>query len=106
MTTKRHKETDTIAKAVQSRPAVLVEFPGEGEVIARPSYSFQISTTPGAEGVEVSIDRGAWMPCREALGLWWYDWSGFDAGDHELAARIRVGEGISAHSTPRRFSVQ
>jgi|SRR5579859_6179253 len=106
MATKRYKNTDTIEKAVQSRPAVQVEFPGEGDVIARPFYSFQISTTPGVEGVEVSIDKGAWMPCREALGLWWYDWSDFGAGDHELAARIRVGKGLSANSAPRRFSVE
>ena len=91
--------------SVQSRPAVRVEFPGEGEAIARPSYTFQIAATPGVNGVEVSIDHGDWMPCREALGLWWYDWSGFGMGEHELTARSRMGNGLSTSSAPRLFLV-
>ncbi len=93
-------------RTVQSRPAVQVQFPGEGEVISGLSYTFHISAAPGTEGVEVSIDNGDWMPCREALGLWWYDWSGFDKGEHELAARTQMGDGISANAAPRRFAVE
>jgi hypothetical protein len=92
-------------RAFQSRPAVQVEFPREGDVIAQPSYTFQIKATPESDGMEVSIDKGAWMRCRESLGLWWYDWSGFDAGEHELEARTRMSEGLSTISAPRRFSV-
>jgi hypothetical protein len=94
------------SKVAPSRPALHIEFPREGEVIARPSYTFKIEATSKAEGMEVSIDKGAWMACREALGMWWYDWSGFEAGDHELEARNRMGEGISTISAPRRFSVE
>jgi hypothetical protein len=100
---KRNK--DLVAKAVQSRPAVRVEWPGEDEAIARPSYTVHIAAMPGADGVEISIDSGDWMACREALGLWWYDWSGFEKGDYELSARTRMGDGISIISAPRRFSV-
>ena len=96
---------DGAARALQSRPAVRVECPGEGDVIARPSYTFHIAAMPGAGGVEVSIDQGNWMPCREALGIWWYDWSGFDKGEHQLVARIRKGSGIKTSSELRRFSV-
>ena len=92
------------AMAVQSRPAVRVECPSEGDVIARPSYTLRIAATPGAAGVEVAIDRGDWMPCREALGLWWYDWNGFENGAHEVVARTRMGDGLSINSAPRRFS--
>jgi len=91
--------------AVRSRPAVRVECPREGEVIARPVYAFHIAAAPGVLGVEVSIDQGAWSACREALGLWWYDWSGFDEGGHEIAARALISDGISASSSPRRFTV-
>ena len=92
------------ASAVQSRPAVRVEYPGEGEVIARKSYTFHIAASPGTVGVEISIDGGGWISCREALGLWWYDWSAFGKGDHELTARAHGGDGTSADSAPRRFS--
>jgi hypothetical protein len=85
---------------------VRVEYPSEGAVIARPSYAFHIAATPGAAGVEVSIDEGDWMPCREAVGLWWYDWSGFENGEHELTARAHMGGGISTRSAPRRFLVE
>ena len=91
--------------AAPSRPAVRVHCPSEGEVVAQPAYAFHIAATPGAEGVEVSIDQGAWMSCREALGLWWYDWSGFDKGEHELVARARISDGISTSSSPRLFTV-
>jgi hypothetical protein len=92
------------ARTVRSRPAVRVEFPGEDEAIARKPYTFHIAASPGTVGVEVSIDRGVWVSCREALGLWWCDWTGFEKGDHELIARARMVDGITADSAPRRFS--
>ena len=91
-------------RTVRSRHAVRVECPGEGDVIARPAYTFKISAAPGVDGVEVSVDQGDWMPCREAVGFWWYDWSGFDAGEHKLAVRSRKGY-LSTSSAPRLFTV-
>ena len=93
------------AEGVQSRPAVRVEYPGEGEVIAHKSYTFHIAASPGAVGVEIAIDQGDWISCREASGLWWYDWSAFEKGDYEVVARVRMCDGITADSAPRRFSV-
>lgn len=88
-----------------SRPAVRVHCPSEGEVVALPAYAFHIVAATGVESVEVSIDQGEWLPCREALGLWWFDWSGYEKGQHELVARARITGGISAGSSPRLFSV-
>jgi hypothetical protein len=93
------------AAGARSRLSVRVEYPGEGETIARKPYTFHIAASPGTVGVEVSVDRGDWMPCREALGLWWRDWIAAGQGDHEIVARARGG-GISADSAPRRFSVE
>jgi hypothetical protein len=93
------------AQVEQSRPAVRVECPREGETIARPAFTFHIAAMSGAQGVDVSIDEGEWRPCREALGLWWYDWSGYDAGVHTLLARTRMGDGVASVSAPRRFTV-
>jgi hypothetical protein len=92
-------------KLLPSRPAVRVECPREGDVIAQPCYSFHIAAAPGAEGVEVSIDQGEWMSCRESLGIWWYDWSAYGKGEHELVARARISDGIAASSSPRLFTV-
>lgn len=91
----------------QSRPAVRVEYPCQGETIAPPSYTLRISTASRpVDAVEVSIDHGAWLACREGLGLWWYDWSGFPEGEHELTARVRTADGIYAASAPCRFTAR
>lgn len=90
------------ARAVQSRPAVAIDCPCEGETVARPFYTIKIAAD-STTGVEVSIDQGDWMPCREALGLWWFDMSGFDAGEHEVIARTDLGNGLMVSSAPRHF---
>ncbi|MCR4294524.1 MAG: hypothetical protein NUW21_03245 [Elusimicrobia bacterium] len=96
----RHDEM----RAVPSRPGVGVQCPAEGEEIAGATYSFNIKAAPGTLGVDISIDQGEWLPCREALGLWWYDWTGFAKGGHRIEARAFIGEGIMAGSPPRHFS--
>lgn len=92
-------------KTARSGPAVRVEYPREGETLGRPYYTIRIGTIPEAGNVEVSIDQEDWKPCREALGLWWYDWADYDKGEHVLVARTRIGDGLSATSDPCRFSV-
>ena len=93
------------AHVAQSRSAVRVECPSEGEAVARPDFTVHIVAMSGAQGVDVSIDQGEWMPCRESLGLWWYDWSGYVKGAHVLLARTRMADGVITNSAPRRFSV-
>jgi hypothetical protein len=92
-------------QSAQSGPGVRVEYPKEGELLTRPCYTFRIATISGANKVEVSIDQTGWQPCRESLGLWWYDWAGYSEGDHTLVARTRIGNDISASSLPCRFKV-
>lgn len=104
---KRNKTAKEKVKTptVRSGPAVRVEYPQEGELLGRPYYTFRIGTIPEANNVEVSIDQGDWKPCRESLGLWWYDWTDYAEGEHILIARTRIGHDISAISAPRRFKV-
>lgn len=90
---------------IDVRPSVRVKCPVEGEVVAMPSYSFHLTAESGSVGVEVSIDQGPWLACRESLGLWWYDWNGFDKGEHEIVARARIPGGFGASSSPRIFTV-
>ncbi|OGS40736.1 MAG: hypothetical protein A2506_07685 [Elusimicrobia bacterium RIFOXYD12_FULL_66_9] len=92
-------------RMVERRPTVQVVCPSEDAVIAQPCFTFQMAATPGVDGVQVSIDRSEWVACRESLGLWWYDWSGFEKGEHQLLARTHMGNGIAVDSAARRFSV-
>jgi hypothetical protein len=92
-------------RPVRSGPAVRVEYPREGEMLAQPHYTFHIGAIPEANVVELSIDQGDWAPCRESLGLWWYDWTDAPKGEHVVVARSRVSDDLWIVSEPRRFSV-
>ncbi|MBK8576141.1 MAG: hypothetical protein IPN90_10880 [Elusimicrobia bacterium] len=79
-----------------------VDFPQVGEILTSGQYSIRVSTS-ATEGVEISIDGKEWEPCRESVGFWWFDWSGFGAGVHTVVARILVGKRFMK-SKPRSFT--
>ncbi len=79
-----------------------VDYPQVGEILTSPQYAIRISTS-ATEGVDISIDGKEWQPCRESVGFWWYDWSGFGAGVHTVVARIAAGK-RSLKSKPRSFT--
>lgn len=79
-----------------------VDYPQVGEILTSPQYSIRISTS-ATEGVDISIDGKEWQPCRESVGFWWHDWSGFGAGVHTVVARIAVGKRY-LKSKPRSFT--
>lgn len=87
-------------------PEVSVSYPSERETIAHPSYTFQVAAVGQAAAVELSIDREDWRPCRDAVGLWWFDWSGYGSGEHEAVARLRRPDGTTRLSEPRVFEVK
>jgi hypothetical protein len=68
-------------------------------------YTLRLSAPEGAAGVEVSIDDQAWLPCRRAVGHWWYDWTGYGPGAHRVAARADLPNGLRALSKSREFAV-
>jgi hypothetical protein len=85
--------------------AVAVDFPRDGERVVSREYAFRVSAE--AQGhVEVSIDDGAWRPCRQAAGHWWCDWSGYGAGAHTVFARVTVHKRRRILSERRDFSVE
>lgn len=92
-------------ETIKSGPALRIEHPRAGEVISPAFYTFQIAAVAGANGVEISIDHADWKPCRESLGLWWFDWTDYANGSHVVTARTMIGDDISALSAPRRFIV-
>lgn len=90
-------ETPTTPKAKRAAPRrkavpslqVFIDYPREGELVRPGHYSIRVGTVPAAASVELSIDGGVWIPCRESAGYWWYDWSGFEIGPHQIQARAQ-----------------
>ena len=97
--TVNHKKA--AAPKARRKGVVHVKFPRAGETVARPSYSVQIETAPEPVRVELRINDADWIPCREALGLFWYDWSDFEPGAHRLIARVMTQEGEVLESIER-----
>jgi hypothetical protein len=79
-----------------------IDYPQVGEILTSNEYTLRLSTS-ATEGVEISIDGKEWQPCRECVGFWWYDWTGFGAGAHTVVARISVGK-RTMKSKPRSFT--
>jgi hypothetical protein len=87
---------------VPGKHYVGLDYPQVGEILTSPHYAIRVSTS-ATEGVSISIDGKEWQPCRESVGFWWYDWSGFSAGVHTVVARISVGKRF-LKSKPRTFT--
>ena len=85
------------------KTAVHVKYPRAGEKVSRPTYAVQVETSFEPVRVELRINDDAWAPCREALGLWWYDWSGFEPGEHRLVARVTTQDGDLLESIEREI---
>jgi hypothetical protein len=84
---------------------VTVDYPRPGERVVWPVYTIRLSVLSGGEA-EISIDDEAWMPCREAAGFWWHDWSGYGRGAHKVCARITLPDGRRSLSECRSFIVE
>ena len=83
---------------------VAIDFPKRNEKVQSEHYTLRL--TAHADGaVEISIDGEGWQPCRPAVGHWWYDWSGYGPGRHEVLARLRGPDGSVSESGPVSFRV-
>lgn len=88
------------------RTMLAVDFPRQGERIASREYTLRVSAPEDIKRMDVSIDQGDWLPCRKSAGYWWYDWSGYDSGEHEILARIETSDGKFVSCEPHEFLVQ
>ena len=86
-------------------PKLEIEYPPADEIVASAHYAFRLASTEPLVEAEIFVDRGPWQPCRHACGFWWYDWTGFRAGPHQVVARGTTRDGRIANSTLRRFTV-
>jgi len=93
----------TGAAAVASKPGV--DYPLQGETITSRQYTYRIAAPETAESVDISINQGPWLACRNAAGYWWYDWAGYCNGKYEVIARIPGKNGRWTMTLPNEFSV-
>jgi len=84
---------------------VSVDYPQAGERVVSREYTIRLSVRSGGDA-EVSFDEEAWMPCREASGFWWHDWSGYGRGPHKVCARVTLPDGRRSLSECRSFVVE
>jgi hypothetical protein len=81
-----------------------VQYPQDGESVVSREYAVRVGSPDSADAVDVSIDQGPWLPCRRNAGYWWYDWSGYSEGEHEIIARTRAQNGRWRMSAPRALT--
>ena len=81
---------------------VAVEYPQEGELVNSREYAIRVDA-PGAEKVLVAINNGPWKECRRADNRWWFDWTGFGTGVHEIEAKALLQGGGALISRTRRI---
>lgn len=84
---------------------VTLDYPVNGEKVTVPVYTLRAGTVGDAEKVEISIDDGAWQPCRFSVGYWWYDWAGYSEGRHQAEVRARLKNGKVFSDGPVKFRV-
>ncbi len=81
-----------------------IDHPHADEAVALSHYTFRMSGPETIAFMEISVDRGPWQSCRRACGYWWFDWTNYGAGPHQLVARGQNRDGSSIGSMPRRFT--
>lgn len=105
---RKHKglQSAVLAEKPAVESFIIVDFPQEKEVISSAEYTLRLGASPDAQNVEVSIDGGDWRACRQAVGYWWFDWSGYSKVAHKLSARVMTQDGRTIYGDPRAFSVR
>lgn len=91
---------------VMSKKVVAIDYPRANETIKSDKYTFRVEAMEGATNVEVSIDDAAFEPCRRDGNSWWYDWSCYGSGDHEMTARVHLANGHHHATEHRDFTVE
>jgi hypothetical protein len=104
--TTQNVEKKIRAQMMTAGKSVNLEYPGEGETIVGDSYTFRVSAPEGTRLAELSINQGPWQTCRHAAGYWWFDWSGFKAGEYQARARAHIQDGRVEMTLLRKFQVK
>lgn len=101
----RRRTLPVMAPPLESpRVRPVIDYPREGEHVLEGIYAIRVSA-PGDSEVEISIDNGDWLSCRESSGHWWFDWIPLASRRCKIQARARVGKGRWLESEPRTCHV-
>ena len=71
---------------------VVIDYPNEGDKFSSHYYTIRVGAG-GGEAVEISIDGGEWISCRQNSGYFWFDWHSIPQGVHKIVARIKLVSG-------------
>lgn len=82
-----------------------IEFPKDHEMISVPVFDVCIEPVGNVKNIEISIDGQSWRRCRYAVGFWWFEWSGYQSGHHQIVCRGRTQNESLFVTPPRRFWV-
>ena len=88
----------------EPKSVLTIDYPMEGEIVTSPVYTFRL-TALEPKSVEIALNGGAWSGCREMVGNWWFDWSGYQAGAYSLSARMIDKNGKTVKTKTRSFTV-
>jgi len=83
---------------------VVIDYPKNLETITSNNYTVRIGAS-NCLNVEISIDDQPWQNCRHSVGYWWYDWHNIQPGNHQITARMNLGNGNYLISKRRRCKV-
>lgn len=99
------KKKPAVKKAeTQTQDYVVIDYPKNLETITSNNYTVRIGAS-NCLNVEISIDDQPWQNCRHSVGYWWYDWHNIQPGNHQLTARMNLGDGNYLISKRRRCKV-
>ena len=94
------KKTKTEKKAA-AEDFINIDFPTNNEEIPiGTGYTIRISASQ-CETVQISVNDGDWMECRNASGYWWFDWDEIEPGRYKIYARMKKTDGTEAVSKRR-----
>lgn len=96
----------TLRRKAVNRRMLAIDYPRQNEVIVSSEYTIRMFAPKGAQRVGISIDQGPWKSCRPAVGYWWYDWSGYEDGEHEIVASMALPDAKRIICEPHEFFVR
>ena len=99
---KRTLKPVTKKTTINKNEYVVMDYPKNNETINSWYYAVKIGTGLNCEKVDISIDDKPWQACRYSNGYWWYDWTNYTPGSHQLIARMTKTNGQYLITKKRR----
>lgn len=92
-------------RSAKAASRLVLDYPKETERITSPQYTIRLSASEAFQMVEVSIDAGPWQECRRCGGHYWFDWTDYSSGPHEIEIRGWLFSDEIREVAPRRVLV-